>query len=136
RITTALGSASHIIAPLIRGDRATITMPLRDDITRLFGAWWDKQPPRRTPEEKTAACKALQRAAVRNWPCPAALEEDELDQPGYQPTARWRYAHGTSIAADDPLGKNHQTGHSGGHATQSARNSTTLAGQAKVTIVP
>ncbi len=106
RITTALGSASHIIEPLIRGDRATITVPLRDDINRLFDAWWDKRPPRRTPGEKTAACKALQRAAVHNWPCPAALDEDELDLPGYQPTARWRYARGTGIAAEDPLAKN------------------------------
>jgi hypothetical protein len=127
RITTALGSASHIIAPLIRGDRATITTPLREDIIRLFDAWWDKQPPRRTPGEKTAACKALQRAAVHNWPCPAALDEDDLDQPGYQPTARWRYAHGTGIAAADPLGKNHHTG----HTTQPTRNSTKLAGQAR-----
>src|SRR5947207_3103712 len=51
RVTTALGSAGHIIAPLIRGDRATITTPLRDDVTRLFDAWWDRQPPRRTPQE-------------------------------------------------------------------------------------
>ena len=107
RITIALGSASHIIEPLIRGDRATVTAPLRDDITRLFDAWWDKRPPRRTPGEKGAACKALQRAAVHNWPCPAALDEDELDMPGYKPTARWRYARGTGIAAEDPLGKNH-----------------------------
>ena len=105
RITTALGSASHIIAPLIRGDRATITTVLRDDISQLFEAWWDKRPPQRTPRQKAAACKALQRAAVHNWPCPAALDEDELDQPGYTPTARWRYALGTGIATDDPLGK-------------------------------
>jgi hypothetical protein len=51
----------------------------------------------------------LQRAAVHNWPCPAALDEDELDLPGYQPTARWRYAAGTGIAADDPLGKTRPT---------------------------
>jgi hypothetical protein len=105
RITTALGSASHIIEPLIRGDRATVTAPLRDDITALFDAWWDKRPPRRTPGEKAAACKALQRAAVHNWPCPAALDEDELDTPGYKPTARWRYARGIGIAVEDPLGK-------------------------------
>src|SRR6266852_1499163 len=63
RITTALGSTSHIIDPLIRGDRATLTTALRDDINRLFDAWWDKRPPRRTPAEKSAACRALQRAA-------------------------------------------------------------------------
>jgi hypothetical protein len=107
RITIALGSDSHIIEPLIRGDRATLTAPLRDDIVRLFDAWWDKRPPRSTPGEKGAACKALQRAAVHNWPCPAALDEDELDVPGYKPTARWRFARGTGIAAEDPLGKNY-----------------------------
>jgi len=105
RITAALGSTSHIIEPLIRGDRATVATALRDDINQLFDAWWDKRPPRRTPAEKSAACRALQRAAVHNWPCPAALDEDELDTPGYKPAGRWRYAHGTSIAADDPLGK-------------------------------
>jgi hypothetical protein len=46
---------------------------------------------------------------VHNWPCPAALDEDELDRPGYTPTERWRYAHGSGIADDDPLGKKHQT---------------------------
>ena len=108
RLSTALGVSGHVIAPLIRGDRATITTVLREDITRLFDAWWDKQPPRRTPQDKTAACKARQRAAVHNWPCPAALGEDDLDQPGYRPSARWRYACGTGIAADDPLGKHRQ----------------------------
>jgi len=111
RIATALGASPHIIAALIRGERATITTALHHDITRLYDAWWDKQPPRRTPQEKTAACKALQRAALRNWPCPAALDEDELDLPGYQPAARWRYATGTGIAADDPLGTTTTTQH-------------------------
>jgi hypothetical protein len=107
RITTALGATSHVIDPLIRGDRATLTTALGDDITRLFDAWWDKRPPRRTPAEKSAACRALQRAAVHNWPCPAALDEDDLDTPGYTPAGRWRHARGTGTAAEDPLGKNH-----------------------------
>jgi hypothetical protein len=105
RITTALSATSHVIEPLIRGERATVATALADDIGRLFDAWWDKRPPRRTPAEKSAACRALQRAAVHNWPCPAALDDDELGQPGYKPSARWRYAHGTGTAADDPLGK-------------------------------
>jgi len=104
RITAALGVPGHVIAPLIRGDRATIAVALHQDITRLFDAWWDKQPPRRSPQEKAAACRALRRAAGRGWPCPAALDEDDLDQPGYQPSAGWRPATGTKVAADDPLG--------------------------------
>ena len=108
RITRALGTSSNITEPLIRGERATVRASLRDDINRLFDAWWDKRPPRQTPPEKAAACKALQRAAVNNWPCPAAMDEDQLDLPGYKPAARWRYAQGTGIASDDPLGKKRQ----------------------------
>lgn len=104
RIARALATPAHIIEPLIRGDRATITTG-RADINRLYDAWWDKRPPRRTRAEKAAACKALQRAAVNNWPCPAAMDDDELDLPGYQPYARWRYATGTGTATDNPLGK-------------------------------
>ena len=107
RITAALAVPAYVIEPLIRGDRATITTTLRDDIGRLFEAWWDKQPPQRTPAEKAAACKARYRAARNGWPCPAALDDDELDQPGYRPAARWRHALGSGIAAADPLGNNH-----------------------------
>jgi hypothetical protein len=107
RITAALAAPGHVIEPLIRGDRATITTTLAGDIGRLFEAWWDKQPPQHTPAVKAAASKARHRAARNGWPCPAALDEDELDQPGYRPSARWRHAHGTGIAAGDPLGKNH-----------------------------
>ena len=105
RITTALGTSRNTIEALVRGDRATVTAALAGDITRLFDAWWDKRPPRQTRGQKAAACKALHRAAVHNWPCPAALDEDELDTPGYKPAAGWRYARGTGIADGDPLGK-------------------------------
>jgi hypothetical protein len=105
RLAAALGVPGHRIEPLLRGQRATVTAALRDDITRLWDAWWDKQPPRRTPAQKAAAGKARHRAAGHNWPCPAALDEDQLDRPGYQPSARWRYGRGTGTAADDPLGK-------------------------------
>jgi hypothetical protein len=111
RITAALAAPAHVIEPLIRGDRATITTTLAGDIGRLFEAWWDKQPPQHTPAEKAAASKARHRAARHGWPCPAALDEDELDQPGYRPSARWRPALGTGIAAADPLGKNHHPHH-------------------------
>jgi hypothetical protein len=106
RIATALGASPNTVQALIRGDRATVTTGLAGDITRLFDAWWDKRPPRQTREEKAAACKARHRAAGHNWPCPAALDDDELDRPGYQPAAGWRYGHGTGTAEDDPLGKN------------------------------
>ncbi len=105
RIAAALGTTSGMINPLVTGQRVTVQAPLRDDITRLFDAWWDKHPPQQAPADKTASIHALQRAAVHNWPCPAALNEDQLDTPGYQPTDRWRYSKGTGPAAEDPLGK-------------------------------
>jgi hypothetical protein len=105
RIAAALGTTTSTINPLITGQRHTVQEPLREDITRLFDAWWDKHPPQATPAEKAAAVRALGDAAVRNWPCPAALNEDELDTPGYHPTDRWRYSKGTGPAAEDPLGK-------------------------------
>jgi hypothetical protein len=105
RIAAALGTTTSTIGPLVTGNRGTVPVPLRDDITALFDAWWDKHPPQATPADKAAAVRALGDAAVRNWPCPAALNEDELDTPGYQPADRWRYSKGTGPAAEDPLGK-------------------------------
>jgi hypothetical protein len=138
RIATALGVSSSLIGPLIRGERATVAASLRDDITRLFGAWWDKRPPRRTRAERAAACKARQRAAVHNWPCPASLDEDALDLPGYTPTERWRYAHGSGIADDDPLGKKHQTtsGEAASKRASPPKPNVQLAQQTAATAMP
>jgi hypothetical protein len=36
------------------------------------------------------------------------MDEDELGLPGCKPTARWRYAQGTGIADNNPLGKKNQ----------------------------
>jgi hypothetical protein len=50
-----------------------------------------------------AARSALKRAALGHWPPPAGLDEDELDQPGYQPQSGWRPARGTGVADDYPF---------------------------------
>ena len=31
------------------------------------------------------------------------LDDDELDQPGYQPYCSWHAASGTGVASDNPL---------------------------------
>jgi len=126
RIAAALGTTTGTISPLLTGQRGTVAVPLREDITRLFDAWWDKHPPQATPADKTAAIRALQRAALNNWPCPAALTEDQLDTPGHQPADRWRYSKGTGPAAEDPLGKQRD------QATQQ-RRADLAAGQAQDT---
>jgi hypothetical protein len=103
RMAVATGIPAATLRRIVRGEAHIITPDLRQAITALFDAWWDKTPPRRTCHEKLAADKALQRAALNNWPPPAGLDEDELDQPGYQPQCGWRHARGTGVAADHPF---------------------------------
>jgi hypothetical protein len=88
---------------IARGDAHTVSPDLQQAVIALFDAWWDKTPPRRTRQEQLAAGKALNRAARNDWPCPAGLDEDELDRPGYQPHCGWRRARGTGVAATYPL---------------------------------
>jgi hypothetical protein len=66
----------------------------------LYDAWWDKRAPARTRLERAAATTARKRAIAGNW-CPAAaLDDDQLDTPGYRPTAGWKPATGTGTARD------------------------------------
>src|SRR5579859_2994891 len=57
----------------------------------------------RTRQELAAARNARKRAAVNDWPCAAGLDEDELDEPGYQPQCGWRQACGIGVADDYPF---------------------------------
>jgi hypothetical protein len=100
RIARATGHPEHAIRKIVRGDARTITPAVRDAITALYDQWWDKRPPERTPAEKTATRTALRRAAAAEWCAGAALDDDELDAPGYRPGAGFRPACGTGIAPD------------------------------------
>ena len=75
-------------------------MPLRDAITDLYDAWWDKRAPERTRAERAAAARARRRAIAGNWCAGAALDDDQLDVPGYRPRTGYRSAIGTGIAPD------------------------------------
>ena len=97
RMAAAIGMPPATLRRIVRGEAHTISPELRQAVIALFDAWWDKTPPQRTRQEKLAARQRLQRAALNNWPCPAGLDEDELDQPGYQPQCGWRYARGTGL---------------------------------------
>jgi len=98
RMGAATGIPPAKLRRIVRGDAATISFELRQAVIALFDAWWDKAPPRRTRQDKLAADSALRRAARSGWPCPAGLDEDQLDQPGYQPHCGWLPATGTGIA--------------------------------------
>jgi hypothetical protein len=103
RMAAATGIPAATLRRIVRGQAHTISPELRHTVLELFDAWWDKTPPQRTRRERLAAGNARKRAALNNWPPPAGLDEDELDQPGYQPQHGWRHAHGTGTADDYPL---------------------------------
>jgi hypothetical protein len=98
RLAAALGESPDVMRRIIRGQTRTITPQLRAITRQLWNAWWDKTPPRRTTAERSAASRALALARARNWPAPAALDEDQLDQPGYRPYSRYLPGTGTGTA--------------------------------------
>jgi hypothetical protein len=100
RIARALGVRETTIRRIVTGDATTVSTALREAITELYDAWWDKRAPQRTRHERGAATAARRRAIAGNW-CPGAgLDDDDLDTPGYRPTAGWKHATGTGTAPD------------------------------------
>jgi hypothetical protein len=100
RIARAMGVRENTIQRLVRGDAYIVSTPLRDAVIGLYDAWWDKRAPERTRAERAAAARARRRAAAGNWCAGAALNDDQLDLPGYRPRAGYRPATGTGVAAD------------------------------------
>jgi hypothetical protein len=103
RMAAATGIPPATVRRVVRGDALTVNPTQRRAVTALFDAWWDKTPPRRTRREQLAAASARRRAALNDWPCPAGLDEDELDQPGYRPQCGWRHGRGTGTAEEHPF---------------------------------
>jgi hypothetical protein len=100
RIARAVGVHPVTIRKLVRGDARTVSQQLRDAIANLYDAWWDKRAPGRTRSERAAATAARNRAMTGDWCAPAAMDDDQLDIPGYQPEYGWKPATGTGIAPD------------------------------------
>ena len=100
RIARALGVREMTIRAIVRGDTPTVSARLRDEITDLYDAWWDKRAPERTRFEHGAATAARRKAIAGNWCAGAGLDDDELDIPGYRPASGWKPATGTGIAPD------------------------------------
>ncbi len=109
RIARAIGVHPVTIRKLVRGDARTVSQQLRDAIADLYDAWWDKRAPGRTRFERAAATAARKRAIAGNWCAAAALDDDQLDTPGYRPRQGWKPATGTGIAPDirPPITRRH-----------------------------
>jgi hypothetical protein len=103
RMAAATGVPPATLRRIVRGEALTTSPQLREAVITLYGAWWDKTPPQQTRRQKLAADSARARAARNDWPPAAGLDDDELDQPGYQPQCGWKPARGTGIADDYPL---------------------------------
>ena len=110
RIARALGIREMTIRRIVRGDASSVSPQLRDAITDLYDAWWDKRAPERTRAERAAATLARRHAIAGNWCAPAALDDDKLDTPGYRPRSRWRPATGTGVAPDTYSPAHHRHG--------------------------
>jgi hypothetical protein len=100
RIARALGASEKTIRKLVRGDAKTISPALRDAIADLYDTWWDKRAPGRTRFQRGTATAARRRAIAGNWCAGAALDDDQLDIPGYRPRQGWKPAAGTGTAPD------------------------------------
>ena len=110
RIARAVGVHPVTIRKLVRGDAGTVSPPLRGAIAGLYDAWWDKRAPGRTRAERAAATAARNRAMAGDWCAAAALDDDQLDMPGYRPRQGWKPATGTGTAPDIcPTARHHQT---------------------------
>jgi len=109
RIARALGARQTTIQELVSGNTRTVSPQLRDAITDLYDAWWDKRAPARTRAERSAATLARRRAIAGNWCAAAALDDDQLDIPGYRPRYGWKPATGTGVAPDiRPAARHHR----------------------------
>ncbi len=100
RIARAVGVHPVTIRKLVRGEARTVSAQLRDAIADVYDAWWDKRAPGRTRFERAAATAARKRAMAGDWCAAAALDDDWLDIPGYQPEYGWKPATGTGTAPD------------------------------------
>src|SRR5216683_1638720 len=109
RIARAVGVHPVTIRKLVRGDARTVSEQLRDAIASLYDAWWDKRAPEGTRAERAAATIARRRAITGNWCAAAALDDDQLDIPGYRPRYGWKPATGTGVAPDiRPAARHHR----------------------------
>jgi hypothetical protein len=98
RIARASGVGVQMIQRVTRGEARTVSQVLRDAVTQVYDHWWDKRPPERTRWERAAATTARRRARHGDWCAGAALDDSQLDQPGYQPPHGWLPASGTGVA--------------------------------------
>src|SRR5204862_367919 len=71
RIARALGVPPARVRRVVRGQARTITCQFQAGVRQLWDAWWDKNPPRRTPAQRRAAADANRSTnrGIQAWAC-------------------------------------------------------------------
>ena len=87
------------VQAVIGGRAVTVTAAMHVAVCELYEQIWDLRPFERTPAERRAAAAARTRAARHGWPPPMGLDDDRIDDPGYQPRTRWHPLTGAGIPA-------------------------------------
>jgi len=100
RVARAIRTSERMIQRIAHGDVQTVSPALRDAVAAVYDRWWDRQAPERTWAERAAANAARCRAQRGDWCTGAALDDDQLDVPGYRPARGWKPAAGTGPAID------------------------------------
>ena len=103
RIAAALEATSvHAVQRILTGATTVLSDHQLTQIRDLYEAWWDLAPPERTRSERVTATAARTRARNAGWCTGMGLDDDWLDEPGYQPHCAWRRATGTGVATSNP----------------------------------
>ena len=97
------GTSTRAVQRILRGQTKEIPARPLARISRLYEAWWEFTPPGRTPDERAAAAAARRRAKQTRWRTGMDLDDDLLDEPGYDPHSAWRPAIRIGGATDNPL---------------------------------
>jgi AraC-like DNA-binding protein len=87
------------VRAVIGGRAATVTAAMDVAVCELYEQIWDLRPFERTAAERRATAAARARAARHGWPPPMGLDDDRIDDPGYQPRTGWHPASGVGIPA-------------------------------------
>jgi hypothetical protein len=103
RVAHAIGAAERSLAAITNGQACTVGPQLRNAVIEVYEAWWDKRAPEGTSREQLAARKARRQAFEGDWCAPAALDDDKMDTPGYQPRYGYLPARGSGVASDITL---------------------------------
>lgn len=110
KIGAQIGVAGTNMHPLAFGER-DVTRQTADKVTALYARWSMRLPPEDTHRDKIAASRARNYAKARGWLPPLALDDDRIDDPGYDPpvhhqgdddpaldhAAIWRRMHGERV---------------------------------------